>query len=235
MKRKTKIMALTLVFFYIIGVAVLGFSSPPSYSLDEDDVLFIMDQGIYEKIEKLKEELVLIERAIDQYNERLMMEKSIIDFIEATNPQVSNHDKALIAKISYREARKYNLDPLIIIAIIYQESRFKKEAIGGVGEIGLMQVMPSTAEKMALQMHWNDYNLYYIEDNIQIGTRYLIYCLNRTTEYTQNSLHNLEYGLSAYNRGLGAVLRDLEAGRDPKNRYQEEVLMVHTRILEEYF
>lgn len=234
MKRNIKIISLALVVFYVIGAAVFGLSSPKFHSLKEEEIVFSMEPCIQNQIEELKEELQLIERSIDKHNETLVMIMKAIEFIETTNPRVREQDKALIAKTVWREANKYNLDPFIIIAIMYQESRFNKDAIGGAGEIGLMQVMPSTAEKMAQQMGWHNYSLHIIEDNIQIGTRYLIYCLNRTTEYTQSSLENMDYGLSAYNRGLGAVLRDLQAGRDPKNRYQEEVLRVHSRIIEEH-
>lgn len=235
MKRIVRIVFLSLALFYLVGAAVLGFSShkPNQAPLTEEP--WEHCQKTHQQIEDLTEKLKILERTIDQHYDMLIMLQKIMVFIEETNPRVPKEDIAQISNIAYQEARRYNLDPLLIISIIYQESRFQKHAVGAANEIGLMQVMPTTAAKMASQMNWSNYNLYDIEDNIRLGTRYLIYCLNRTTEYTDNSHRNIEYGLSAYNRGLGAVLRDLKAGRDPKNRYQEEVLHVHTRIIEEHF
>src|SRR5687767_4675578 len=46
-----------------------------------------------------------------------------------------------------RAAEKYRVDPLLVKAVIWQESRFNKNAKGRAGEIGLMQIMPMTAEE----------------------------------------------------------------------------------------
>src|SRR5438270_621764 len=53
-----------------------------------------------------------------------------------------------------REAKKRNIDPLFLLALIEQESQFRAEMVGGAGEIGLMQIRPQTA-------HWiaNKYGL----------------------------------------------------------------------------
>src|SRR5207253_10929165 len=46
-----------------------------------------------------------------------------------------------------RAAAKYRIDPLLVKAVIWQESRFDRNAKGRAGEIGLMQIMPLTAEE----------------------------------------------------------------------------------------
>src|SRR5262249_10261036 len=47
-------------------------------------------------------------------------------------------------------ARNYDLDPALLAAVIYQESKFKADARSKSGAIGLMQLLPDTAEGIAL-------------------------------------------------------------------------------------
>src|SRR5438876_10781462 len=47
-------------------------------------------------------------------------------------------------------ARNYNLDPALLAAVIYQESKFKADARSKSGAIGLMQLLPATAKGIAL-------------------------------------------------------------------------------------
>src|SRR3954447_15212183 len=46
-------------------------------------------------------------------------------------------------------ARKHGIDPALVKAVIWQESRFDADARGGKGEIGLMQIMPGTGLEWA--------------------------------------------------------------------------------------
>src|SRR3954463_13873992 len=48
-----------------------------------------------------------------------------------------------------KAATRYKVDPLLVKAVIWQESRFDKNAKGRAGEIGLMQVMELTGEEWA--------------------------------------------------------------------------------------
>ena len=47
-------------------------------------------------------------------------------------------------------ARNYDLDPALLAAVIYQESKFHADAKSDSGAIGLMQLLPSTAHGIAL-------------------------------------------------------------------------------------
>jgi soluble lytic murein transglycosylase len=92
-------------------------------------------------------------------------------------------------------AREHGLDPALMAAVIYQESKFDPGAKSSSGAIGLMQLTPSTAHGIAV--HTQD--LYDPEINIRYGAWYL---------------HNLfgKYGseelvLAAYNAGQGNVDR----------------------------
>lgn len=100
----------------------------------------------------------------------------------------------------YKYGVEYNVDPLLIFAIIKAESNFKKEVISKSGAMGLMQILPSTAEDTARKLKM-DYNgkedLYNPETNINIGTKYFS---NLYEKY-----QNITIALTAYNAGSGNV------------------------------
>jgi soluble lytic murein transglycosylase-like protein len=58
------------------------------------------------------------------------------------------------AETLLHESDKAGIDYRLILAIIEKESRFDPQAIGSMGEIGLMQLMPDTAKLIAEAMHW---------------------------------------------------------------------------------
>ncbi len=85
-----------------------------------------------------------------------------------------------------------NLDPLIVISLIRQESAFNPEAKSGVGAKGLMQLMPATAKRFNRRVKVT--HLGNPEINVAIGTRYLRQLINRFDG-------NLIYALASYNAG----------------------------------
>ena len=99
-------------------------------------------------------------------------------------------------------AREHNLDPALMAAVIYQESKFDKSAKSSSGAIGLMQITPSTAHGIAIRtggsaFHTRD--LYDADINIRYGAWYLH---NLFKKYDSERLV-----LAAYNAGQGNVDR----------------------------
>jgi soluble lytic murein transglycosylase-like protein len=94
----------------------------------------------------------------------------------------------------YRIAQKYNVDPVLIMAMIKVESDFMPYAVSPAGAIGLMQLLPSTAR------HLNVWDLYAPNENIEAGVRYFKYL------YT---LFKGDYikAIAAYNAGEQAVIK----------------------------
>jgi soluble lytic murein transglycosylase len=98
-------------------------------------------------------------------------------------------------------ARKYCLDSCFLKAVIWKESKFKQNARGSKGEVGLMQIRPTTAVR-----EWIDVNhidipsegiLFYPRINIEIGAWYLSRAMKRWEKYK----HCEELALSQYNAG----------------------------------
>jgi soluble lytic murein transglycosylase len=98
-----------------------------------------------------------------------------------------------------------HVDPFLVAGLIREESLFSARVVSPVGAIGLMQLMPATAKKVARQLGLQDSNdnsqgLYEPEQNIQMGTSYLGQLLD---EFQGNII----YSVAAYNAGPQAVKR----------------------------
>lgn len=79
-----------------------------------------------------------------------------------------------------REARVNHLDPWLVAAVVYQESRFSPRAVSPVGAVGLMQLMPGTADEMAARHGLaGPLNLATPSLNLRLGTTYLRCLLDR--------------------------------------------------------
>src|SRR5262245_8880054 len=73
-------------------------------------------------------------------------------------------------------ARNYDLDPALLAAVIYQESKFKADARSKSGAIGLMQLLPGTARGIALHTGGTAFrvdDLYDPEVNVGYGAWFL--------------------------------------------------------------
>jgi soluble lytic murein transglycosylase len=99
-------------------------------------------------------------------------------------------------------AKNYDLDPALLAAVIYTESKFNARARSNAGAIGLMQLLPDTARGIALRTGGNAFvvgDLYVPELNVRYGAWYLRNLLNRYgDEHT---------ALAAYHAGQGNVDR----------------------------
>ena len=94
----------------------------------------------------------------------------------------------------YQEAKKNDLKPELVAAVVEAESRFKPTARSGVGAVGLMQLMPKTGRWMGAR------DLTSPTQNIAAGTKYLKY-LNERFDGNQTKV------IAAYNAGEGNVKR----------------------------
>jgi soluble lytic murein transglycosylase len=115
-------------------------------------------------------------------------------------------------------ARNYRLDPALLAAVIYTESKFDANAHSDAGAIGLMQLLPDTAKGIALRTGGKRFvvsDLYDPEINVRYGAWYLRHLLDR---YHQDE----RTALAAYHAGQANVDRWRAEGvgiQFPQTRY----------------
>ncbi len=109
-----------------------------------------------------------------------------------------------------KESQQRQLNPLLVTALIRQESRFEPKIRSVAGAVGLMQVMPGTGEFIAEKINLPQYNLENPQDNIHMGTWYLDYTHKK---YDNHSL----LAIASYNAGPNNVAKWLTQlnTRDP--------------------
>ncbi|NLX71221.1 MAG: lytic transglycosylase domain-containing protein [Clostridiales bacterium] len=117
-------------------------------------------------------------------------------------------------EIVLRYSSVYELDPYLVFAVIWVESKFDKMATSRKDARGLMQIVPSTgswaAEKLGIE-GYDDDSLYNPDINIQIGCWYI--------NNLQKQFGDMNLALAAYNGGSGNVrkwLKDTRYSKDGK-------------------
>src|SRR6185436_17156330 len=100
-----------------------------------------------------------------------------------------------------RSHAEASLDPYLVAAIIREESHYDPKAVSRVGAIGLMQIMPATAQNVAKKQGWPETGreeLFDQDTNIRLGARYLGQLLQ---QFSGNVIHTV----AAYNAGPQVV------------------------------
>ncbi len=96
-------------------------------------------------------------------------------------------------EIIFREARKNDLPPELVAAMVHTESDFRHTLVSNKSAQGLMQIVPSTARLLGIRDPFDP------QQNIAAGTKYFRYLLDRFDDET--------IALAAYNAGEGNVER----------------------------
>jgi soluble lytic murein transglycosylase-like protein len=104
------------------------------------------------------------------------------------------HKEVPFGSVIYKEAKKNNLRPELIAAVVQAESRFKPTARSGAGAVGLMQLVPRTGRWMGARDLTNP------QQNIAAGAKYLKY-LHERFDGNETKV------IAAYNAGEGNVKR----------------------------
>lgn len=107
------------------------------------------------------------------------------------------------------------LDPDLGFRLVRAESNFNPRARSHAGALGYTQLMPGTARWLDRRMTTAEH-IMRPEANLAVGFRYLRRLIDKYGD--------LRLALLAYNRGEGAVDRDLRRGRNPENGYTRRVL-----------
>jgi len=120
---------------------------------------------------------------------------------KSQQPQESIYDPIIVTV-----ARNEGVDPFLVRALIWRESRFDPLTHGGADEHGLMQVRPDVGQMWAKANKVEDFNadkLYDPETNIRVGTWYL----NRSLKRWSQTDDPVTFALAEYNAGHSNALK----------------------------
>ena len=103
-------------------------------------------------------------------------------------------------------SEQYEVDENLIYALIKAESNFEADAVSNKNAMGLMQLMPATAEEIAekIEVEITENNLLDPDVNINLGTKYISILLEK--------YECVEVALAAYNAGIGNVDKWIDNG-----------------------
>ncbi|QZE14494.1 transporter substrate-binding domain-containing protein [Halosquirtibacter laminarini] len=117
---------------------------------------------------------------------------------------VSNaiHDNRLSAydELIKEASKNIRWDWRLVASVVYQESNFNPEAESWAGAVGLMQLMPETADR------YNVEDLTNPAENIHAGTRYLGWLDSYFKDQIDDPNERIKFVLASYNIGLGHIL-----------------------------
>ncbi|MBK8024085.1 MAG: tetratricopeptide repeat protein [Chloroflexi bacterium] len=142
---------------------------------------------------------------------------------------------AFIARMRYpayyldlvlREAERYDFDPLLLLSLMRHESLFNTYATAAAGEKGLTQVVPGTAQYIAEQIRFPDYqhsDLFSPYAGVAFGAFYLNEQLDR---FDQNAVA----ALAGYNAGPGRAIEWLGVAGDDPDQFMTAITIDSTRI-----
>lgn len=146
-------------------------------------------------------------------------ERAVLSFLRSRHTGLSRIDELNVARAVVGEARRYDLDPALVLAVIQVESGGYSLAVSQVGAVGLMQLLPTTAEELAgkLNLDWRGPDsLFDPVLNIQLGTAYIRQLADRYGDVTT--------ALAAYNWGPSRIDRRIRTGIGIPSIYSERVM-----------
>lgn len=102
-----------------------------------------------------------------------------------------------IASTLEREALNHGLEPALVKAVAWQESGWRQDAVSSAGAIGVMQVMPGTADYVNKALDHGNLNVKKAPDNVHLGVAYL--------RHMKQTLGSTRRALAGYYSGPGNV------------------------------
>ncbi len=122
-----------------------------------------------------------------------------------------------------KEAEILGWDWRLLASVIYQESNFQPNAESWAGAVGLMQLMPATAEEFGARDRTNPHQ------SLKAGVRYLKYLDKLWGKYINDKNERLKFVLSSYNAGLSHIIdaRNLakKYGKNPAKWEEVEMFL----------
>lgn len=136
----------------------------------------------------------------------------LVSHLDRELPKAYKAQAEDIAATLLSTSATHSLDPLLLLAVMRQESHYRPDAMGRHGEIGLMQLKPDTARWIAnrVGISWDeDSSLFDPQFNIRVGAAYISFLRE---SFDQRGKHYL----AAYNLGPGALRSKLRNNEPPQ-------------------
>ncbi len=202
---------------------------------------FVVFWGLQRKeLEQLSKEELALSLDVEQLGvignwtlEYVKIDKAV-DFL--SEKKLSKDARRRLTEQLWQISHTYSIDPLMILAVVAQESHGNPNARGRMqsgaysGALGLMQIKLETAKKMAWRFGLrveSEEDLFKPEVNVTVGTAYLIRLIGKYGSWKE--------ALVAYNLGHSAVDRMLERGQPLPLRYYERVISKYQVLVNRSF
>ncbi|MFA4136052.1 MULTISPECIES: lytic transglycosylase domain-containing protein [unclassified Brevibacillus] len=172
--------------------------------------VFIPVNAVLPVVEKGLSEVHPVVKLAGDIDRQWYRKKELSNVITQVAPRLDKATVELYTETIFGLSEQFEIDPVLIMAMIWQESRFQHDAISGKGARGLLQIMPRTGS--GLGVHPDD--LFDPVINLQTGIKYI--------DLLQKKYGNLRLSIIAYNQGEGNVDR---------NRYHDGY---YTKVMAHY-
>jgi len=137
--------------------------------------------------------LVLLITASGSVRDAIGADKQATPALKLPVPKINTVNRKKFHALIQKAARRHRLDPWLLHAVITVESAYNPRAVSSAGAMGLMQLMPGTAERFGVADPFDPVA------NINAGARYLRLLLNR--------FGTIQLALASYHAGEGRVQR----------------------------
>ncbi|MFH2048719.1 MAG: lytic transglycosylase domain-containing protein [bacterium] len=173
----------------------------------------------------LEKQVSFQQTRIAELEERLQIFKAIDDFQIGFNED----EVTKLTNVIYSESKKYQYDPLFVLAVILAESSLKKGQESPKGAKGLMQVVPFVGKELASRsgIDWQgSETLFEPETNIKLGTLHLFEQILK--------FGDVKKALAAYNMGETRLRGLLKQDKPVPQKYINKVLEYYEMLKETY-
>jgi soluble lytic murein transglycosylase len=159
---------------------------------------------------------------------------ALYSFYEWVSPARFQQYDSIITSV----ATEHGLDPMLVKAVVWRESRFDTKKYGTAGERGLMQVSAKAANEWVRQNKIENFkvdDLFEPKTNLEAGSWYL----RRALDHWQTESEPLPFALAEYNAGASRAQRWVGADGITTNQFLDNIDFPATRryvqsILERY-
>jgi soluble lytic murein transglycosylase-like protein len=143
-------------------------------------------------------------------------------------PDISETEAWQLSELILDESSGYDLDPMLVLAVIDVESKFQYEAVSPAGARGIMQILPYVGKFLLQEIGWHyaselrPFRPEFLDDpvlNIKLGVYYL--------HDLRKNFRNLTHTLTAYNIGPTETKNRLDNDLELSDKYANAVLTIY--------